>query len=144
MENQRIIGFDLARTYAIFGMFIVNFNIVFGNFNDKTGLNYFLSMFSGNSATVFVMLAGMGLALMTNRENYTNEEKVRLRNTILKRALFLFVTGLLLQTFWPADILHFYGGYMTFTSFLLFANRKYYLWVSAIAVLTFHLIFSGL
>lgn len=141
MANQRIIGFDLARTYAIFGMFIVNFNIVFGNFNDKTGLNYFLSMFSGNSATVFVMLAGMGVALMTNRLTYTNEEKVRLRNTILKRALFLFVTGLLLQTFWPADILHFYGGYMTFASFLLFANRKYYLWVSAIAVLTFHLIF---
>ena len=141
MANQRIIGFDLARTYAIFGMFIVNFNIVFGNFNDKTGLNYFLSMFSGNSATVFVMLAGMGVALMTNRENYTNEDKVRLRNTILKRALFLFVIGLLLQSFWPADILHFYGGYMTFTAFLLFANRKYYLWVSAIAVLTFHILF---
>jgi uncharacterized protein len=141
MENQRIIGFDLARTYAIFGMFIVNFNIVFGNFNDKTGLNYFLSMFSGNSATVFVMLAGMGVALMTNRENYTNEDKVRLRNTILKRALFLFVIGLLLQTFWPADILHFYGGYMTIAAFLLFVKRKYYLWVSVLSILIFHLLF---
>ena len=141
MANTRIIGFDLARTYAIFGMFIVNFNIVFGNFSDKTGLNYFLSMFSGNSATVFVMLAGMGVALMTNRQNYTNEDKVRLRNTILKRALFLFAIGLLLQSFWPADILHFYGGYMTFAAFLLFLNRKYYLWVSALAILTFHILF---
>lgn len=141
MANQRIIGFDLARTYAIFGMFIVNFNIVFGNFSDKTGLNYFLSMFSGNSATLFVMLAGMGVALMTNRETYANEDKIRLRNTILKRALFLFVIGLLLQTFWPADILHFYGGYMTFAAFLLFIDRKYYLWVSAIAILIFHLLF---
>ncbi|NBX19343.1 MAG: DUF1624 domain-containing protein, partial [Bacteroidia bacterium] len=102
---MRIIGFDLARTYAIFGMFIVNFNIVFGNFSDKTGLNYFLSMFSGNSATVFVMLAGMGVALMTNRQNYTNEDKVRLRNNILKRALFLFAIGLLFIGFWPANIL---------------------------------------
>lgn len=141
MTNPRIIGFDLARTYAIFGMFIVNFNIVFGNFSDKTGLNYFLSMFSGNSATVFVMLAGMGIALLTNREYYSYDEKVRLRNTILKRALFLFVIGLLLQLFWPADILHYYGGYMTFAAFLLFANRKYYLWVSTIAVLTFHFLF---
>jgi uncharacterized protein len=141
MANQRIIGFDLARTYAIFGMFIVNFNIVFGNFFDKTGLNYFLSMFSGNSATVFVMLAGMSIALMTNRENYTIEDKIRLRNIILKRALFLFVIGLLLQLFWPADILHFYGGYMTFAAFLLFVKRKYYLWVSALSILTFHLLF---
>ena len=140
MANTRIIGFDLARTYAIFGMFIVNFNIVFGNFSDKTGLNYFLSMFSGNSSTVFVMLAGMGVALMTNRQSYTNEDKLRLRNTILKRALFLFVIGLALQLFWPADILHFYGGYMTFAAFLLFLNRKYYLWVSAIAILTFHIL----
>lgn len=141
MTNTRIIGFDLARTYAIFGMFIVNFNIVFGNFSDDTGLNYILSMFSGNSATVFVMLAGMGVALMTNRKNNTNKNRLRLRSTILKRALFLFVIGLLLQSFWPADILHFYGGYMTLAAFLLFLNRKYYLWAAAIIVLIFHIVF---
>ena len=30
-ETGRVAGFDLARAYAILGMFIVNFNVVFGN-----------------------------------------------------------------------------------------------------------------
>jgi uncharacterized protein len=28
--KQRILGFDLARAYAIFGMYIVNFTFCFG------------------------------------------------------------------------------------------------------------------
>lgn len=115
--KQRIIGFDLARAYAIFGMFIVNFNMVFGSYNDQSTVGQFLSLFSGNSSTVFVILAGMGIALMTNRDEYTIEEKHTLRNTILKRAGFLFFSGLLLNIIWPADILHFYGCYMFITAF---------------------------
>ena len=57
--KQRIIGFDLARAYAIFGMFIVNFNMVFGSYNDQSIIGKFMSLFSGNSSTVFVILAGM-------------------------------------------------------------------------------------
>lgn len=115
--KQRIIGFDLARAYGIFGMYIVNFNIVFGSHKDQTLTGKFLSLFSGNSSTVFVILAGMGIALMTNRSEYSTAEKVNLRNTILKRALFLFVGGLLLNFIWPADILHFYGCYMFISAF---------------------------
>lgn len=136
--KERIIGFDLARAYAIFGMYIVNFNIVFGSYHDESGLGKLLSMFSGNSSTLFVMLAGMGVALMTNRSSYSREDKTRLKYLLLKRALFLFLTGLLLSLWWPADILHFYGGYMTIAAFLLFLPRKYYLWVSVIAILVFH------
>lgn len=89
--KKRIIGFDLARAYAIFGMFIVNFNIVFGK-DDNSFMGNFLKLFSGHSSTVFVMLAGMGVALMTNRtQEYTAEDRKRLRATILKRAAFLFV-----------------------------------------------------
>ena len=83
--KQRIIGFDLARAYAIFGMFIVNFNMVFGSYNDQSITGKFLSLFSGNSSTVFVILAGMGIALMTNRSEYSIAEKSKLRNTILKK-----------------------------------------------------------
>lgn len=84
--NNRIIGFDLARAYAIFGMYIVNFNIVFSNYHDTSLAGKFLSLFSGNSSTIFVMLAGMGVALMTNRPFYTTKEKSKLRSTINKRA----------------------------------------------------------
>lgn len=138
--NKRVIGFDIARAYAIFGMYIVNFNIVFGDYNDTSLAGKFISLFSGNSSTVFVILAGMGVALMTNRPNYSTEEKSKLRSTINKRAWFLFVLGLLLFVWWPADILHFYGGYMHIAALLLFLNKKYYLFTATLAVIVFHLL----
>ncbi len=106
--KQRILGFDLARAYAIFGMYIVNFKLIFGKYGDDSFLGKTLSLFSGNSSTVFVMLAGMGVALMTGRPQYTQAEKTALRKAIIKRAFFLLVIGLLLALWWPADILHFF------------------------------------
>ena len=139
-NNKRIIGFDLARAYAILGMYIVNFNIVFGNYDDKSAAGIFLSLFSGNSSTVFVILAGMGLALMTNKTAANDLEKGRVIRVICKRAFFLIILGLLLMLWWPADILHFYGLYMLVSVLVLFLQKKYYLWVAAFAIIGFHLL----
>lgn len=139
--KKRIIGFDLARAYAIFGMFIVNFNMVFGNHDDSSLLGKILVLFSGHSSTVFVILAGMGVALMTNRtQEYTLEDRKRLRNMILKRAAFLFVFGMLFCHWWPADILHLYGGYMSIGALLVFMHKRYHLIAALIAVIVFHLL----
>lgn len=136
--KQRIIGFDLARAYAVLGMFIVNFNTVFGSLADKTYLGQFLSLFSGNSSSTFVILAGMGVALMTNKATYDEAEKAKLRTIISRRSWFLFVIGLLLYLWWPADILHYYGGYMHLAILILFVPKKYYLWAAFGAILVFH------
>jgi uncharacterized protein len=138
--NNRVPGFDLARSYAIFGMFIVNFNTVFGSHKDESLLGKFLSLFNGNSSTIFVILAGMGVALMTNRETYSVAEKKNLRSVVLKRSWFLFFFGLLLFLWWPADILHFYGAYMHIAALVLFINKKYYLWIAGAAILIFHVL----
>jgi len=136
--KKRIVGFDLARAYAVFGMFIVNYNTVFGSHKTTTGLGYVLNLFNGNSSSTFVILAGMGLALMTNRTDYNSESKQQLRATVIKRSWFLFFVGLLLYTWWPADILHFYGGYMHVAALLLFVTKRTYLWLSTGAVAGFH------
>ncbi len=139
--KERIIGFDLARAYAIFGMYLVNFNIVFGNYQDQSLPAQFLALFSGNSSTVFVLLAGMGVALMSNRlHEYSLEDKIRLKSILTKRSWFLFGIGLVLYLWWPADILHFYGGYMHLAALLLFVEKKYYLYAGGSAILIFHLL----
>lgn len=139
--KQRIIGFDLARAYAIFGMFIVNFNTVFGNANDATFLGEFLTLFSGNSSTVFVMLAGMGVALMSSRiEEYGSKERKNLRLTLIKRAVFLFVFGLFFSLWWPADILHLYGWYILIGSAILFFEKKQLLIIAFLTITVFHII----
>lgn len=138
--KARIIGFDLARAYAIFGMYIVNFNTVFGSHSDHKGLSGILNLFNGNSSTLFVMLAGMGVSLMTNGLDYTLEERNRIKSIIVKRSWFLFALGVAFYWWWPADILHFYGGYMHIAALLIFSPKKYYLYAAAAAICLFHLL----
>ena len=63
------------------------------------------------------------------------DEKAKLRSHILKRSWFLLSIGLLLFTWWPGDILHFYGGYMHIAAFILFVPKRYYLWIASIVIL---------
>lgn len=138
-STYRIIGFDLARAYAIFGMFIVNFNFSFGSIMTPTdGLGRLLNIFTGNSTAIFIICAGMGVSLMTNKKVLSIEEKTSVKSKILKRSLFLFALGLLLYNWWSGDILHFYGGYMHFAIFLLFVPKHYYLWGAIFAIIFFH------
>ena len=140
--KTRIPGFDLARAYAIFGMFIVNFNTVFGSHKTASGLGWVLNLFNGNSSSTFVILAGMGVLLMSNQLTYSDIEKKQLRQTVTRRSWFLFVLGLLLYTWWPADILHFYGGFMHIAALLLFVPKQLYMWTAAGAIGMFHLLFA--
>jgi uncharacterized protein len=140
--KTRIIGFDLARAYAIFGMFIVNFNTVFGSHTNHTGLSGFLNLFNGNSSTLFVMLSGMGVALMTNRNDYTLDERNKIKSIITKRSSFLFVLGVVFYLWWPADILHFYGGYMHIAVLFIFFPKKYFLYAAAAAIIVFHILLA--
>jgi uncharacterized protein len=139
--KERIIGFDLARAYAIFGMYIVNFNFCFGNvYQNQEQTGRFLNLFTGNSTSIFIILAGMGVSLMVNRSDYSTEEKAKYKGIVLKRSWFLLVVGLLLFNWWPADILHFYGGYMHIAFFLLFVPKRYYIWAAFLVVLIHHVL----
>ena len=138
--KQRIIGFDLARAYAIFSMFIVNFIFCFGSFKDETILGKFASLLIGNSTSIFVICAGMGVVLMTNRNTQSLEDKSKLRAVIIKRSWFLFVLGLSLYNWWPGDILHFYGGYMHIAAFLLFVQKRYYLWLAFAVIAVYNIL----
>ena len=133
--KKRIIGIDVARALAIIGMIIVNFKIVLG----ENGLNWMKSVvkiFDGKAAATFVVLAGVGLALMTNSAIKNNDQaKLKIaRIRIIKRALFLFIVGISYIAIWPADILHFYGIYMAVTIVLLTSSKRTIL-ISAISLI---------
>jgi uncharacterized protein len=141
MERQRIIGFDLARAFAIFGMFIVNFNFCFGSFGNQSLVGQFLNIFIGNSTAIFIICAGMGVSLISNNYlEYPQQDRKRIKSIILKRSWFLFGLGLLLYNWWPADILHFYGGYMHIAAFILFVPKRYYLIGAIFAIIIFHIL----
>ncbi|PID63100.1 MAG: hypothetical protein CR986_00535 [Ignavibacteriae bacterium] len=133
--KKRIIGIDVARALAIIGMIIVNFKVVFGE-NGISWVKSFANIFDGKAAATFVVLAGVGIALMTNSaiRNYDQAKLKIARNRIVKRALFLFIVGISYIAIWPADILHFYAIYMAIIVLLLTSNEKTIL-VSAISII---------
>ena len=123
--GKRIIGLDVARALAVFGMIIVNFKIVLGE-NGNPFLRELAQVLDGKAAATFVVLAGVGLAMMSGSAlNINDPERLkRIRLRIFRRAVFLFGIGLTYIAIWPADILHFYGIYMLFTLLLLNSKRR--------------------
>ncbi len=131
--SERIIGYDLARALAVFGMVIVNFNVVMSEpAAGPAWLATALRLLEGRAAATFVVLAGIGIALLSRqaRDSSDPTAMASTRSTLLRRALFLFVVGLLYTPIWTADILHFYGVYIAAAAFL-FASPPRRLWAIA-------------
>jgi uncharacterized membrane protein YeiB len=142
--KERVIGIDIARALAVIGMIIVNFKVVLGE-NGLYWVKSFASVFEGKAAATFVVLAGIGLAFMTNSA-LKNNDSFKLKTAqirIAKRALFLFVIGLSYIVIWPADILHFYGIYMLVILLLLKSSQKGIL-IAAIGLILLYPLLIGL
>ncbi len=123
--KERIIGLDVARALAVFGMIIVNFKIVLGT-EGATWAKSFAGILEGKAAATFVVLAGIGIAFMTKSSILEQKaHKLNLvRKKLVKRALLLFILGISYIVIWPADILHFYGIYMLITLLLIKSSNK--------------------
>ncbi|MDA1601218.1 heparan-alpha-glucosaminide N-acetyltransferase domain-containing protein [Bacillus cereus] len=137
--KKRIIGLDFARAWAMFGMLLVNFMVITGaEGNGPPFLITFMSLFEGRASALFVILAGIGITLMT-RSAVASNEKIKISNSrkiIWKRSLFLFILGLLLYIMeWTGDILHYYGVYLFVAAFLITVRKKLLLFLSIIILL---------
>ncbi len=138
-SHTRIKGYDIARGLAVFIMVFVNFQMVLAERSTGGILSAFFDLLHGKGAALFVVLAGAGISLMV-RSARQSGDAVKLsdkRSALLKRAAFLFVFGLLYLPLWPADILHFYGFYISIGA-LMAAARSRWIWlVAGLAVLTY-------
>lgn len=139
-KQSRIIGYDFARALAVLGMVIVNFKLVMHASNaGPKWLTWSVSLLEGRAAAMFVILAGIGLSLLSTRARHSdsNDQKRQTQVQILKRGLFLFVFGVLYSPIWPADILHFYGLYLSIAALLLYVPDRQLLWWAGGFIATF-------
>jgi len=136
--KKRIIGIDVARALAIIGMIIVNFKIAIGSVGQEW-LQSIIGLLEGKAAATFVVLAGIGIAFMSNSSIQNNDtpKLKKVQFSLFKRAIFLFVIGLLFMPIWPADILHFYGIYMLLTLVLLGSKKRTILIAALILILAY-------
>ena len=64
---NRIDGFDFARALAVYGMVLVNFRTVMGGTEEPAWSEFLGSLVPGRASALFVILAGVGISLMTAR-----------------------------------------------------------------------------
>jgi uncharacterized protein len=137
--KQRVTGFDIARALALFGMVVVNFKIAM---NAETGNQFlmgFAGLFEGRASALFVILAGIGVTLMTSKTRESGDQSLVLKSrlSLIKRGLLLIVLGLAYTPIWEADILHFYGFYFLIAAVIVKVNDKTLLLASFIIMLIF-------
>ena len=136
-NTRRVLGYDIARSLALFGMVFIDFWVLTDA--DTPCPEWLLSslrLVQGRSAPLFVVLAGLGLSLLSRAalKNRVSSRIGHVRSMILKRAAFLFISGWLLSLVWRADILHFYAVYFTVGTLLVnVSNRR--LWEVAVTVI---------
>ena len=145
---RRLRGLDLARGLALLGMVIVNFELAMESTeNGPDWLSRLTSSLQGRAAGTFVLLAGIGASLGSARARLaTGPEAPAVRRkaqrTLFLRGLFLFAIGTPFLAVWPADILHFYGVYLSIGALLLFASTRV-VWSVIAAVAAAGLVFLG-
>jgi uncharacterized protein len=141
-ERARIEGFDLARALAFLGMVFVNFRVALANDEEvDSWLSWIDTRLDGRASATFVILAGVGVSLMSRRARETADAEAlaSVRRTLYRRAAFLFVVGLLYWSIWPADILHYYGVFLAVGALLLTVPERYLMGLAMTLVLLFAL-----
>lgn len=126
--KERIQGYDLARTVAIFGMVLINFRVIFDAQNKGPAwLMNIMDFTMGRAAVIFVMLAGVGLSLMSRHALLYHDRRQlgRIRISLLKRSLFLFIAGAMFSQIWGADILRFYSVFLLIGTLLLTLSNRW-------------------
>lgn len=123
VATARTPGYDVARALAILGMVLVNYKLRTDAEERASGWALWTSnLIDGRAAALFVVLAGLGIALRSRRAREDPDEHLGYeRRALMKRAAVLFAAGMLNLHLWEWDILHCYGLYLVAAAWLLTA-----------------------
>lgn len=132
--TRRLVGIDAARGLALIGLMAIH---LLPAADEDTGeASWSWILFSGDSAALFALLAGVGLALTSGgRYPHEGKEMAADRIGVVVRAVLIGLVGLWIGTLMPADapadnILIYYGVFFLLAIPFLHAGPKM-LFVSA-------------
>jgi uncharacterized protein len=120
--SSRIESLDVTRAIALFGVVAMNYHAYLNGaqsmypthpsvwermFNPLTG------PLTTRFAATFVLIAGIGVSLFTQRARASNNRAdiQHARIVLLRRGTLLYFLGYFVQWFWPGTILFYYGAY---------------------------------
>ena len=145
--EQRFASLDVARTIALFGIIVLNYHgyLNFQSVSASASPSIFERWwhpFEGVLANPFpvgfVMVAGMGVALLFNRDQAVqlrNDSISDIRWRLARRGLFLFTLGYGVEWVWAGTILPYYGAYFLIGSIIATWSRTKLIALATFSVL---------
>jgi uncharacterized protein len=142
--NERVIDLDVTRAVALIGVAAMNYHgylITLGGPIGTATVNRFFNPWTGPLATrfaaTFVMVAGMGVTLMTNRGRLRRDRERRSadRWTLIRRGTLLYAFGYLFEWVWSGTILFFYGAFFVAGAFLFTLRTRWLIAIGAVAAI---------
>lgn len=128
-SKRRKAGPDVVRALALIGVVVMNYHgyLILRGATRGTGwgdelFDPWTGPLSTRFAATFVLVAGVGVTLLTHRSIGDANRVTEMRWRLVRRGAILYVGGLLLDTIWPGTIIPFYGA-MFVISAALFTMR---------------------
>lgn len=134
---------DVVRSIALAGVIVMNFHgylIIRGASRRTDWLSDLFDPWTGvlstRFAATFVLVAGVGVTLMT-RSAVSDRERVRtLRWRLASRGLALYAFGLAFDFIWPGTILPFYGAMFAVAALVFTLRTGWIVVISGVAALS--------
>jgi uncharacterized protein len=139
---QRLAGPDVIRAVALIGVVVMNYYgyLILRGGTSGVGTGWAAELFnpwtgplSTRFAATFVLVAGVGVTLLT-RSSLGHPIRVReMRWRLVRRGLLLYTSGLLIDEIWPGTILPYYGAMFVIAAALFTLRSRWIVLVGVIA-----------
>ncbi|MFZ4717918.1 MAG: DUF418 domain-containing protein [Ilumatobacteraceae bacterium] len=140
--KARVVDLDVVRAVALIGVCLMNYHgyLILRGGDPGDGwlarvFDPWTGWFSTRFAATFVTVAGMGVALMTNRAVLARDRVAigELRWRLIRRGVLLYTFGFFLDWVWPGTILFYYGAFFFVAAFLFTLRSRWLLVIGAAA-----------
>lgn len=143
-HGGRVVGLDVVRAVALIGVCTMNYHGYLINRGGERGSGWMSVLdpwngpFSTRFAATFVVVAGVGISLLTaDARSARHHATVTARRlTLVRRGVLLLSGGMLLDWVWPGTILFFYGGYFLVSAVLITLADRWLVTVGAVSAIS--------
>jgi uncharacterized membrane protein YeiB len=139
---QRLAGPDVIRAIALIGVVVMNYHgyLILSGGASGVGagwaaelFNPWTGPFSTRFAATFVLVAGVGVTLLT-RHSLGDPVRIReMRWRLVRRGVLLYTGGLLVDEIWPGTILPYYGAMFVIAAALFTLRGRWIVLMGVIA-----------
>jgi uncharacterized protein len=140
-SRQRKPGPDVVRAVALIGVVVMNYHgylIIRGAVPGTGVVADFFNPWSGPLSTrfaaTFVLVAGVGVTLLTRSARNDPERITEMRWRLVRRGAILYIGGLYLDTIWAGTIIPYYGALFVIAATLFTMRSRWVLLIGGLAV----------